>query len=408
MELVNKSVFKISNITDKPIIRASYTTEKPHSIYKDTLIPILDKYKNMIDSINNIKVWDYCKKLGNNYELIHQCVKSKQINHGIGNYNPISRAFFKFWEIIVDFDLLDNKESIHYAALAEGPGGFIEAFNIYRRKYYSKTDDNVKCITLKDQDRDVPGWKNSNNIFQECDNYNISWGKDGTGNLYNLDNIRHFSDQFNYRKADIVSADGGFDVSKDYCNQELLASRLILAEVVTGLTVLKKHGNMVIKYFDTFYDISFDIIYLLAYYFEEVYITKPHTSRPANSEKYIVCKNYKVIDNIELEKLYSIISEYDISQKQNKYLNRILHNQLDKDFQECLYTCNLNFIKKQIQALLKALTYIKITLSNKSINIIKNRQSVYSLAWCNKYNFPINYRCRYLKETNSYNYIPTF
>lgn len=410
MELVNKSIYKISNVTEKPVISSSYITEKPVSIYKDSFIKILDKYKNMIDNIRNIKIWDYCKKLGNNYELIHQCVKQKQTNHGISNYNPISRAFFKFWEIIVDFDLLNDSEPIHYGALAEGPGGFIEAFNIYRRKYYNKTNDRIDCITLKaeERDRDVPGWKNSKNIFNECDNYNISWGEDGTGNLYNVNNIIDFSKQFKNDKAHIVTGDGGFDVSGDYCNQEILASRLILSEVVTGLAILKKHGNMVIKYFDTFYDISFDIIYLLSYYFEEVYITKPHTSRPANSEKYIVCKNYKVIEKNELQKLYNIISDFEISKKQNKYINRILSNTLDNDFQECIYNCNLYFIKKQIQALLKSLTYSKITLDNKSINNIKNKQIIYSLSWCIKYKFPINYRCRYLKERNSYNYIPTF
>ena len=166
MELVNKSVFKISNVTEKPIISPSYLTEKPISIFNESFIKILDKYKNMIDKIRNIKIWDYCKKLGNNYELIHQCVKQKQTNHGISNYNPISRAFFKFWEIIVDFELLNDNEPIHYGALAEGPGGFIEAFNIYRRKYFSKTNDNIDCITLKsaERDRDVPGWKNSKNL----------------------------------------------------------------------------------------------------------------------------------------------------------------------------------------------------------------------------------------------------
>ena len=45
-------------------------------------------------------------------------------------------------------------------------------------------------------------------------------------------------------------------------------------------------------------------------YFESVYITKPCTSRPANSEKYIVCKFFKGIDTNKLIELYKIVSEY--------------------------------------------------------------------------------------------------
>ena len=31
-------------------------------------------------------------------------------------------------------------------------------------------------------------------------------------------------------------------------------------------------------------------------FYEEIYLNKPLTSRPANSEKYIVAKNFKGID----------------------------------------------------------------------------------------------------------------
>ena len=31
----------------------------------------------------------------------------------------------------------------------------------------------------------------------------------------------------------------------------------------------------------------------MSYYYKTVFIVKPHTSRYANSEKYIVCKNLK-------------------------------------------------------------------------------------------------------------------
>ena len=89
-------------------------------------------------------------------------------------------------EEALDFDLIDKgNPSITYAALAEGPGGFVEAFNFYRRKYSTNNTDIINCITLKDTDNsNIPSWKK----IRGC-NYNISWGSDGTGDLYKLENI---------------------------------------------------------------------------------------------------------------------------------------------------------------------------------------------------------------------------
>jgi cap1 methyltransferase len=64
--------------------------------------------------------------------------------------------------------------------------------------------------------------------------------------------------------------------------------------------------------FDTFSSLSIEILYLLSYLYETVYITKPLSSRPANSEKYIVCINFKMVQNIDtiirniFEKFYHI------------------------------------------------------------------------------------------------------
>ena len=50
---------------------------------------------------------------------------------------------------------------------------------------------------------------------------------------------------------------------------------------------------------------TIDLIALLASFYEEVYITKPQTSRSANSEKYIVCLNFIHKSNDEfLPQLY--------------------------------------------------------------------------------------------------------
>ena len=88
-------------------------------------------YKNKIDELNDHKTWDKSKKLSNDYELIYLPNK-KMKGKSIALYDPLSRSYFKLWEIIMDFNLANSKTDIRMTGLAEGPGGFIEAFINYR------------------------------------------------------------------------------------------------------------------------------------------------------------------------------------------------------------------------------------------------------------------------------------
>jgi hypothetical protein len=408
MELLQKSIITIDHINDQPLYNLQISDELPEYLLDNKIYKILNKYKNMINNIDNIKIWDFCKKLSNEYELLHHCIKNRVSNLGIANYDPISRSFFKMWELCNDCKIIDlNNQSIVYGALAEGPGGFIECFNFFRRRYCLNPDDTVNCITLKPYNNDIPGWKKSIRIFRECPNYKISYGKDETGDLYNVENIKHYAGLFT-NKADIVTGDGGFDFSDDYSNQEILAFRLIFCEAVTGLSILKKNGNMILKLFDLFHHASIDLLYLLSFYFDKLNIIKPFTSRSANSEKYLICKSFKGITTDDLNNLYNIVDELSIISKQHKYVRRIITNKIPKDFIKLVQATNVFFISKQIKSLIKGLSYVKEQLNNEDINEIKKQQTIYSLAWCKKYSFPINSRCRFLKEYNTYNYIPNF
>ena len=55
----------------------------------------------------------------------------------------------------------------------------------------------------------------------------------------------------------------------------------------------KVGGDFIVKIFDIFTKSTCDILYILSSLYKQVYITKPYTSRLANSEKYIVCRGFK-------------------------------------------------------------------------------------------------------------------
>ena len=95
----------------------------------------LKHYKNKIDDLEDTNQWDESKKLSNLYELIYLPNK-KQKCDSISKYEPLSRSYFKLWEIIYDFNLLIEKRKCSILCLAEGPGGFIEAIVNFRKSNF--------------------------------------------------------------------------------------------------------------------------------------------------------------------------------------------------------------------------------------------------------------------------------
>ena len=283
--------------TDYPQIRLSYDISYKNN---DNSLGFNDKesnsefnsllnYKNKIEDLPDSKLWDKAKKLSNEYELIH--IPNKKMKHdSISYYEPLSRSYFKMWELLKLYNFLKNKEEwnkqLEIACIAEGPGGFIEAFVNFRKKYFNRID-NIHGITLRSTNKNIPGWNKSKTFLKNNRNVKIHYGQDNTGNIYNLENILSFRDYIQ-RKVDIITADGGFDFSDDFNNQEQLSYRIIFCEIVIALTIQNINGAFICKFFDMYSDFTLKLLYLLKVCYRELHIVKPLTSRPANSEKYII------------------------------------------------------------------------------------------------------------------------
>ncbi len=89
-------------------------------------------------------------------------------------------------------------------------------------------------------------------------------------------------------EVDLYTSDVGIDVSEDYGDQERLTARLNLGQIVVGLLALRQGGALVTKTYTFFQPFSLSVAALCAALFEAFYVTKPLTSRPANSETYFV------------------------------------------------------------------------------------------------------------------------
>lgn len=369
--MVKKFVLLISNESDE-----EYSSVDVLLKHNQHLQKTLTKYKNKITEYYKNKLWDRYKKLTNEYEMIFTTPNN---GTNVSSYNPVSRSFFKMWELIHDFskDLkIDRTEKINAIFLAEGPGGFAEAFV----KYRSNTIDNYYGISLKSVNKNIPDWKYQNKV-------KICYGADDTGDLYNIMNLNYLSK--NHPKMDIITADGGFDFSNDFNAQENSSIQLILCEIYTALIMQEVGGSFILKIYDIFNEYTLKLITLLKLFYDNIYIVKPLSSRPANSEKYLVCTGFKNNDEALVSSLAELISDYtnkNVSKFFNliSYDNKVLHN---------LISYNIYYTFRQIYYIEQTIMYInKFGKSFHDENIkdeikkIMDHHREKSVKWCKKYN----------------------
>ena len=372
---------------DKILYGDVLKTEEDIYILNMALYDELILYKNKIDNLNYNNEWDNAKKISNHYELIYLPNK-KNRNSSIAFYQPISRSYFKLWEIIHDFKVFDSiKDSVSILCLAEGPGGFMEALINYRKKDSIK--DTLYGITLYSYDKNIPSWKKNKKFIHSHKNIHITNGCDGTGNLYHFKNIQYLKELIK-EKAYIVTGDAGFDFSIDFNKQEELSYRIIFCEIVAALHTQALNGIFICKFFDTNTLITIKYLYILSLFYNDVFITKPHTSRPANSEKYIVCKGFNH-DYMYLLPIFSYyVENWDIL-NMDHFLSFII---VPSIFIIKIKIINSLLIKNQVNSI--KLTLDLIDTHENIINSMIKKQVNLALDWCNTYNIEVNTFSPYL------------
>ena len=355
-------------------------TNEDNNLYVSlTLNHYLNNVKKQIDE--NYDKWDFVKRYTNPYEFIHTVVPKTK--YSVSKMKPLSRSFYKMIEIVKTFDLFNefNEQPINTFHLAEGPGGFIEATDYLRKN----KNDTYYGMTLLDEDPSVPGWKKTNHFLQTHPNIKIEGGSTGTGDLLEVDNLVYCNNKYK-NQFDIVTADGGFDFSIDFNQQEILATNLLLAQVSFAISIQKIGGHFILKIFDIFTKTTCDIMYLLSSLYKQVYIVKPSTSRLANSEKYIVCKGFRRYP----EKLINnIINDYN-TLKQTKYISSILNFNIDYFFINKIEEYNAIFGQQQIENINNTLNLFSCRNNNDKMELLKKNNIQKCIRWCETHNIERN------------------
>lgn len=383
---------KLSNylIYEIPYERKNIFYKQKKKIYKKNieLCNQLNNHKNKIDDIYNKNpvLWDEIKKFSNEYEFIY----TNNIDNfrNISNIFPISRSYFKLWEILHDFNLINfqKKEEFVSCHLAEGPGGFIECIYKYIYHYITKDFKNIKIYgsTLISKDSSIPKWKIKNTI-QNKFNINLNYTNNENGNLYDIIQVENFINKVGKNKCNFLTADGGFDFSSNYNNQEKNFINLFISEIYIILNLLKDDGHAIIKIYDIYSKYSIKVLYIISLFFEKIYIVKPLTSRPANSEKYIL--GYKFKKNKKYKFYLNILKKIIIT----KNLDNLKNNNIivQSEFIEKILNYNIWYTNRQISYINKTINYISEYEDKNDIDFLRNIyyfNRTYCIEWCKIYN----------------------
>ena len=359
-------------------INITYNSENKPAISK-SLNNYLNNSKQQID--DNYNNWDYIKKYTNPYEFIHTNIPGSK--YSISKLKPLSRSYYKMIEISKLLHIFENYNTSNITTfhLAEGPGGFIEAIANMR----SNLNDKYIGMTLIKDDPNIPGWDKSNDVLNKYKNIKIENGITNTGDLLDIENLKYCYDKYN-NSCDIITADGGFDFSINFNHQEIMATRLLFAEVSFALFMQKINGIFILKIFDIFSKTTLDLIYLLSSLYKQVYIVKPNASRFANSEKYLVCKHFK---GVSQNLISSIINQYHMLSKLN-YISSIFDFNLDLYYINKIEEYNAIFGQQQIENISATINLIHSKNKNEKIETLKKININKAIAWCEKYNIPYN------------------
>ena len=350
-----------------------------HSIKNDTSILnqfenkkkvylVMNPFERYIDSYNK-SIGDESKKY---FELDNG--KTPDI---------LSRGFYKLWELLFMFDLIDiSKENFSSAHLAEGPGSFIQATMFFRDMFSKKgvsKNDKFYAITIHPEDTkghvpelekkfiDFYAEEKPRRFFQHVTHDKKQVGGDlsrDNGDLINPNTLKNFyggASSTVKEKVDFITADGGFEwVNENIQEQEYF--KLLFSQIIFAINMQKKGGSFVCKFFETFTTTSFKYVSILNSLYDKVFMVKPLTSRPSNSEKYAVCIGFKFSESdAKLKSILKTMNKMHEDIYNSMKLNIVdifPEYKLSKEFLSKMIAVNTDILNKQFKTIGEIISFI--------------------------------------------------
>lgn len=261
-------------------------------------------YKQATDDKKYGQAWAYFNKIIDTYSGLKHILEDK---YGAQN---VSNAWLKYYELYSRFEIVapDTKT---FAAFfnAELPGASLSAFNHYMRTMHPKVEFEWYASSLAP---DTTARSREEQAKILGDQYGL-WARhrkhwlmqlsdDGAkgnnsprndGDATKVANIHDFATRLKDKNIALYSHDAGIDVSGDFNTQESQNAAIHLGCALAGFETLKSSdkgfgGIFIAKQYTFFETFTWNLLIIYASMFEKFYLCKPLTSRPYNSEIYLV------------------------------------------------------------------------------------------------------------------------
>jgi hypothetical protein len=149
----------------------------------------------------------------------------------------------------------------------------------------------------------------------------------------------------------LYSHDAGIDVTNDFNNQESANAKVHLGCALAGLMLLKTGGIFIAKQYTMFESLTWNLILIYSALFEKFYLFKPLTSRPYNSEVYLIGIGFKGISEELLNKLLNKLENFNMNalfSNENVNINNLTaYNQIYK-FANNTFNTQIDYIRESI------------------------------------------------------------
>jgi hypothetical protein len=286
------------------------TLDKKLRAAKDSMEPYFKKYEGP-DGRNLFKT------VTSNFESFKQTRYEISLNR---NTPCVSNAWIKAFEIIFSFGLIPEEKELFASGKdaqwnhfdnCSFPGSFVLAIYHYvythRNASFQSAYNWFASSLLADvtQDAENPGaalgdqyelYKRYSVDSTDGFNHWLMSPKEGlNGDILDLDYIEHIEMMLG-NQVDLYTSEFGVDVSekKMYNEQEFVHAKGDLSQIICGLKTMRNGGNMVCKIFTFFNPFTISMIALTRECFGEFYICKPASSKPDNSEVFLIGKKFDI------------------------------------------------------------------------------------------------------------------
>ncbi|XP_037807846.1 cap-specific mRNA (nucleoside-2'-O-)-methyltransferase 1 isoform X1 [Lucilia sericata] len=307
--------------------------------------------KTVFDKLNENELRK-ARSRSNPFETIRSSIFQNRAAVKMANIDSMLDFMFTNPKDKMGNSLIHDNDLLYFADICAGPGGFSE-YILYRKSWEAKGFG----FTL----RGANDFKLDKFSAGSPESFDPFYGIQGDGDVYveaNQDSFASYIFKHCEEGVHFVMADGGFSVEGQENIQEILSKQLYLCQCLTALKILRCNGSFVCKLFDIFTPFSVGLVYLMYQCFEEIAIIKPNSSRPANSERYLVCK-WKKSDTEVICKYLNLINNHINKQSDRDVLEIVDLDVImqDEDFFKYIKESNNLIGSNQIIGLKKISAY---------------------------------------------------